>query len=78
VGSGADRIPLQDTVSRAWTAFARAGNPNHAGLAPWREYKHETGATMLFNDTCTLVDRPDPADIEAQSRLPLYQMVRGS
>ena len=33
VGSGADRQPLADRMSRAWVAFARSGDPNHAGVA---------------------------------------------
>ena len=33
VGNGADRQALADRMSRAWVAFARSGDPNHAGTA---------------------------------------------
>ena len=31
-GSGEDRYALAERMSSAWAAFARSGNPNHAGL----------------------------------------------
>jgi para-nitrobenzyl esterase len=57
-GSGADRYALARRMSRAWAAFARTGDPNHAGLPRWAPYDTMRRATMIFNDECRLVDDP--------------------
>lgn len=58
-GSGADRLPLADKMSKAWVAFARTGNPNHAGLTDvWVPYDNVRRATMVFNDKCELLNDP--------------------
>jgi para-nitrobenzyl esterase len=58
-GSGADRLPLADKMSKAWVAFARTGNPNHAGLPDvWVPYDNTRRATMVFNDKCELLNDP--------------------
>jgi para-nitrobenzyl esterase len=59
VGSGTDLQPLADRVAGAWTAFARTGNPDHAGLPHWPPYETDTRATMIFNDECKVVNDPD-------------------
>ena len=40
---------LQAQISGAWAAFARTGNPNHAGLPDWPAYTEESKAVMLFD-----------------------------
>jgi para-nitrobenzyl esterase len=57
-GKGKDRYPLADKMSRAWTNFARTGNPNVAGLPHWRPYSASDRAVMIFNDQCKLVVDP--------------------
>ncbi len=57
-GKGKDRYPLADKMSRAWTNFARTGNPNVAGLPQWRPYSASDRAVMIFNDQCKLVVDP--------------------
>jgi len=57
-GKGKDRYPLADKMSRAWTNFARTGNPNVAGLPNWRPYSAADRAVMIFNDQCKLVVDP--------------------
>ena len=57
-GKGKDRYPLADKMSRAWTNFARTGNPNVAGLPHWRPYSASDRAVMIFNDHCQLVADP--------------------
>ena len=52
VGSGADRQALADRMSRAWVAFARSGDPNHAGLPRWEPFTPAHRATMMFNTEC--------------------------
>ncbi len=58
LGSGEDRYALARKVSGAWVAFARSGNPNHAGLPNWAPYDNVRRATMILNDECRLVDDP--------------------
>ncbi len=77
VDGGRDYGPLEDAISRAWISFARFGDPNHPGLARWAAYEALPGTTMLFNETSVASPHPDKADIAAQAKLPLYQMVRG-
>jgi para-nitrobenzyl esterase len=58
-GAGADRYPLAEKMSTAWVAFARTGNPNHAGLADvWVPYNNTRRATMVFNNECKLINDP--------------------
>ncbi len=63
-GKGKDRYPLADKMSRAWTNFARTGNPNVSGLPTWRPYSASDRAVMIFNDQCKLV-----VDPHAEARL---------
>ena len=63
-GTGKDRYPLADKMSRAWTNFARTGNPNVPGLPHWRPYSASDRAVMIFNDQCKLV-----VDPHAEARL---------
>jgi para-nitrobenzyl esterase len=45
---------LADKMSSAWLNFAKTGNPNHAGLPKWETYSAEKGATMFFDNDCTI------------------------
>ncbi len=58
-GGGPDAAKLAAKMSEAWIAFARTGNPNHSGLPEWPTYDTTERATMVFNDTCEVVDDPD-------------------
>lgn len=49
VGTGPEIQPLADQVSGAWVAFARTGNPNHAGIPRWPAFDARTRATMLID-----------------------------
>ena len=40
---------LSKQVAGAWAAFARNGNPNHAGLPHWEKYSADKEATMVFD-----------------------------
>jgi para-nitrobenzyl esterase len=57
-GTGIDRYRLQDEMSQAWLAFARSGNPNHAGLPAWPAYCTSTRPTMVFDRQTRLVEDP--------------------
>jgi para-nitrobenzyl esterase len=58
VGDGADRQPLADRMSNAWVAFARTGDPNHAGLPRWDTFTPDDRKTMMLNTECRLVRDP--------------------
>ena len=57
-GSGQDRYALASQMSGAWAAFARTGDPNHSGLAPWPAFNNQQRATMIFNKECRAVNDP--------------------
>jgi carboxylesterase type B len=58
-------------MHQAWIAFARAGDPAHAGLPAWPSYEPPRRATMRFDTTCEILDDPAGADREAmESALP--------
>jgi len=56
-------------MSDAWIAFARSGDPNHPGLPHWAPFTPETGATMLFDDTCSVANDPDREALRVSDRL---------
>lgn len=70
-GGGKEAHVLADKMSQAWINFARVGNPNHKGLPNWPPYKAETGATMLFDNTCQVKNHPDKELIEVATGKPI-------
>jgi para-nitrobenzyl esterase len=58
-GSGEDRQALSDRMGSAWVAFARTGNPNHAGIPHWPAFTNQERATMIFNNECKVVNDPN-------------------
>ena len=58
-GTGDDRVALADRMSSAWVAFARTGNPNHAGLPHWPAFDSNDRATMIFNEECRVANDPN-------------------
>ena len=60
--SSPSRVELADRMSEAWVAFARDGDPNHAGLPEWPAYSLDERATMLFDrEVCGVT--PDPFEV---------------
>lgn len=57
-GTGKDRYALSDQMSAAWVAFARNGNPNHAGLPHWPAFNATERPTMFFDNDCRVVNDP--------------------
>ncbi len=53
---------LAAQVSDAWVAFARTGDPNHAGLSHWPAFDRAAHATMVFNLESRAVSDPDAAE----------------
>ena len=50
---------LAGTMSRAWIAFARTGNPNTPEFPQWPAYSARARATMLFNHVSRIAHDPD-------------------
>ena len=56
-GSPAEK-ELAAKTSEAWIQFARSGNPNHKGLPNWPAIHTKDRATMVFDNTCQVVNDP--------------------
>jgi len=56
-GSEAEKA-LAARTSEAWIQFARTGNPNHKGLPNWPSYNTKDRGTMVFDNTCKVVNDP--------------------
>jgi para-nitrobenzyl esterase len=69
VGTGAEVPRLRDQVSGAWAAFARTGNPNHAGLPRWPAWTAADRPTMRFNGDSQVANDPNRAEREAIRKL---------
>ncbi|HMH11963.1 MAG TPA: carboxylesterase family protein [Edaphobacter sp.] len=50
---------LSRQMGRAWTSFARTGNPNHSGMPHWPSYTADTRATMYFDTPCAVRNDPE-------------------
>jgi para-nitrobenzyl esterase len=61
-GKGQAQNVLADRMSKAWVAFARTGNPSHAGLPKWEAFDTAKRATMVFDNECKLVNDPHGAE----------------
>ncbi|MEU9700586.1 carboxylesterase family protein [Streptomyces sp. NPDC047981] len=47
---------LARSMHRAWIAFVRTGDPNHAGLPAWEPYRTDRRTTMRFDSVTLPVD----------------------
>lgn len=66
-GGGEDAAALSAKVADAFVAFARSGDPNHAGLPRWDPMSAEGSATMIF-DVQSRLERDHDADERAAIR----------
>lgn len=53
-GGGKDAYTLASKMSTAWINFARFGNPDNKLIPNWVPYTKSNGATMIFDNTCTI------------------------
>jgi para-nitrobenzyl esterase len=67
----ADVKQVESDVSEAWIAFARNGDPNHAGIPAWAPYTAERRTTMLFDAPSRVEVDPRAAEREAYARVDL-------
>jgi para-nitrobenzyl esterase len=64
-GDAPDRAELAATMSNAWIAFARDGDPNGDGLPRWPAYDAQRRATMLFDVPSHVENDPRHDEIAA-------------
>lgn len=70
-GTAPERFPLGATMSEAWLAFARNGEPSAPGLPSWPAYTPEKRATMIFDVECHVEDDPGSELRQAWSSIPI-------
>jgi para-nitrobenzyl esterase len=68
-GTGNDRRRLANEMSAAWAAFARTGNPNHAGIPRWDAWTPARWTTMVFDESTQALDDPWGGERRAIARL---------
>jgi para-nitrobenzyl esterase len=58
-GSGAAAARLSNAMMGAWAAFARCGDPSHAGVGEWPRYDATRRATQELGAALRVVDAPN-------------------
>jgi para-nitrobenzyl esterase len=53
---------LAKMASGAWVAFARTGNPNHAGMPDWQPFDERQRLTMVFDTQSRVLSDPTGVD----------------
>jgi len=64
---------VSDAMQDAFIAFARSGDPNHAGLPRWEPYALPRRQTMIFDLTPRMADDPRGAERALFARVPYIQ-----
>jgi para-nitrobenzyl esterase len=57
-GNSPESRRVADQMAAAWVAFAKTGNPNHAGIPSWPTYTPDKQQTMIFNQTSHVENAP--------------------
>ena len=73
VGTGDEPLRLADTMSRAWIAFARSGNPNTDGLPAWPAFDLQRRPTMVFDNEPRVIDDPRGRERRLFGQVPYVQ-----
>jgi para-nitrobenzyl esterase len=72
-GKDADAQKTADQMSEAFIAFARTGNPAHAGIPEWTPYELPSRATMVFDAKSQLVNDPRGEERKLFAQVPYIQ-----
>jgi para-nitrobenzyl esterase len=64
-GGRFDKYDLVESVSEAWIAFARSGNPNHPGIPKWEPYSAGNRSTMILDVPCRIEVDPYREELDA-------------
>ena len=75
-GAGQERYALADRISTAFAAFARGGDPNHAGLPTWPKFTTAQRTTVILDNECKVVNDPHREERLALRRSPQDSVVR--
>jgi len=60
---------VEDAMSDAWIAFARHGNPSHAGIPAWPKYDVQSRPTMVFDVESRVVNDLRPIERQVHERV---------
>ena len=71
-GTGPEQAVLSEKVMGAWLAFARTGDPNHAGLPKWDIFNAGARPTMIFDNQTALLCDPKAEDRIAINKCPPF------
>jgi para-nitrobenzyl esterase len=69
-GGGEEARDLADRMSKALVAFARTGNPSHAGIPAWPAYTPSARPTMIFDSRVEVKNDPDGDAIRLVQSIP--------
>ncbi len=72
-GTGGEARALSRTMMKAFTAFARSGDPNRAGVPAWPAYRLAQRMTMVWDSTSAAVADPRRWERELFARVPYIQ-----
>ncbi len=64
---------MADTLSKAFVALARDGDPNHAGLPTWDRYDLTRRKTMIMDVDCRMEDDPRGGERNLFAAIPYIQ-----
>jgi para-nitrobenzyl esterase len=62
-GGGPDAEMLSFLIQRAWTSFARTGDPSHPALGNWTTWDPSRRSTMVFGAQSRMEDGPRNAEL---------------
>jgi para-nitrobenzyl esterase len=72
-GNGADARSVSQQISSAFLAFARTGDPGHAGRPQWKPYRVDERATMIFDVQSRLANDPRSEERRLFAKVPFIQ-----
>ena len=72
-GTDADARAASKAMQDSFVAFAKTGDPNHAGLARWPRYTLDKRATMIFDVRSRVENDPRRWERELFARVPYIQ-----
>lgn len=72
-GTGEAARHMAARMCEALLAFARHGDPNHAGLPGWKPYSLEHRETMVFDSASRLQDDPRGGERRLYAQVPFFQ-----
>lgn len=72
-GDGPDAQRMADRMSDALLAFARNGDPNHAGMPKWQPYSLPKRGTMVLDGDTRMENDPRGGERRLYERVPFIQ-----